>query len=64
MTGLLVCLSVNLFPPSFSKSAKQRIGMSCILPKFRLADKIIIKEMGDFIDEKDERLSVGIPIFC
>ena len=50
VTGLLFCLYVKLFLPSIFNSVDFWSSMSCIVLDLELTDKVIIKELGLFID--------------
>ena len=59
MTGLLFCLHVKLFLPSFLNSVDFWNNMYCIVPDIELIDKNVIKELGIFTDGSVQ----GLP-FC
>ena len=52
VTGLLFCLYVKVFPPSFFKFVNFWSSMCCIAVDIEPADKNVIKELRVFIDGK------------
>ena len=61
VTGLLFCLYVKIFLPSFFNSADFWSSMSCIILDIEVTEKNKIKELGLFIDSSAQKFSFCPP---